>query len=215
VFQILSSKMFSVITHEIRWFYPGEIPTALNDWHKDMDGLYQQQETRTDFYLLLPGNADLGIKYREGRIEVKKRLADLGLVHTSSATGKAELWKKWSFQTEKGEHSFDPGLFDPENWIGVRKKRYLQLFAFDQNNELMPHSGIFGEAETMMAELSEIEIAGSRWWTIGLEVTLTDAAGAVTPEWLVKRLMDGLPGIQPDLPNSFGYPQWLIDRPGL
>ncbi|MFU8844880.1 MAG: hypothetical protein ACNA7V_13835 [Bacteroidales bacterium] len=204
--------MFSVITHEIRWFYPGEIPAALYDWHKGLDGLYQQHETRTDLYLLLSGNADQGIKYREGRIEVKKRLADLGLVRTSSATGNAELWKKWSFKTEKGEHSFNPGLFDPENWIGVRKKRYLQLFAFDQNNELMLHPGIFGEGETVMVELSDVEFNENHWWTLGIEFTVQHSDTKTNSHDLVNRLLADFPDLKLDALASFGYPQWLTVR---
>jgi hypothetical protein len=200
--------MFAVVTHEVRWFCRGRVPGLITTWHKSLGGLYREHEPCADIYLLLPGNSGLGIKWREERIEFKKKMTDLGLVDIRGVTGKAELWKKWSFTVESGEQTLGTLMSDPENWVTVSKKRYLQLFAFS-GVELVPHPGTFGEGETVMVELSDVEVEGSHSWTVGVEFSIQNDETKINIQDLVNRLLMDFPDLTLDVSVSFGYPQWL------
>jgi hypothetical protein len=204
--------MFSVITNEVRWFYAGGVPGMITDWHQSLAGLFREHEPRTDHYLFLPGNTGLGIKWREGRIELKKKIADLGMVKIHSAIGKAEQWKKWSFEIEQDDQTFSSLTSEPENWVAVSKKRFLQLFTFNRNDEFIPHSGTFGEDETVMVELSEVKLNEKHWWTLGVEFTVQKNEAKADSTILMKRLLADFPDLKQDASASFGYPKWLTDR---
>jgi hypothetical protein len=204
--------MFSVVTNEVRWFYAGLAPGMIIDWHHNLGGLFREHETRTDHYLILPGNDGLGIKWREGRIELKKKIADLGMVKIHSGIGMAEQWKKWSFEIEQGDQTFSILTSEPENWVAVTKKRCLQLFTFNQDDELIPHSGTFGEDETVRVELSEVKLNEKHWWTLGVEFTVQKNEAKSDSTVLMRRLLADFPDLKLDASASFGYPKWLADR---
>ncbi|BAY35854.1 hypothetical protein NIES2111_01710 [Nostoc sp. NIES-2111] len=84
---------------EIRWFYPGRIPEGIKVWFHQYCLIDQEQlpQEREDVYLYIPGSDFLGIKLREGSLEVKWRTAELGVVSFGElVSGKAEKWTKWS-----------------------------------------------------------------------------------------------------------------------
>ncbi|MBC8503531.1 MAG: hypothetical protein ISR58_17985 [Anaerolineales bacterium] len=71
--------MFSTV--EVRWFYQGVIPSDIQTWfdQKVVEGIEPiNQPSRTDQYLLQGHNASLGVKLREGRVEIKQRVQEYG-----------------------------------------------------------------------------------------------------------------------------------------
>jgi hypothetical protein len=204
--------MFSVITYEVRWFSAGHIPGVIKDWHRNLSGLFREHETRTDHYLLLAGNEELGVKWREGKMEFKKKMADHGLVSIHRVTGVAELWKKWSFEIEKGDQTQDLLVSDPENWVAVSKKRFLQLFTINHDDQLIPHPGTFGKGVTVMVEVSDVELGGNRWWTFGVEFTVQNKEEITEPQELMEKLFMDFPDQKLAAPASFGYPKWIAGR---
>lgn len=85
-------------TYELRWFSPGMIPESIETWFKQnclIDSM-QLPEKREDVYLYSPKSDFLGIKIRQGRLEVKWRKAELGAVRFGDfVEGKVEKWGKW------------------------------------------------------------------------------------------------------------------------
>ncbi|MFN2285080.1 MAG: hypothetical protein ACK2UQ_11710, partial [Anaerolineae bacterium] len=65
-------------TVETRWFYPGIIPSDVLAWYHYGERAPEAQPTRIDYYLRLSDHGDLGIKLREGRIEIKQRAKQYG-----------------------------------------------------------------------------------------------------------------------------------------
>ena len=84
---------------EARWFYDGTIPPRVLRWFREYQGSLEGPAHRVDYYLRLADGDSLGIKVREGRLEIKQRHRTYGMVEFHErATGLVEHWRKWSFQ---------------------------------------------------------------------------------------------------------------------
>jgi len=117
--------MFTVTTAEIRWFVKGDIPKTVHSWFKKHTGIYEEQPERTDVYLDIKDSGNLGIKFREGRFEVKQLINELDILTLPpQVTGKAELWKKWSFNSAESE--LPHADIKKGEWIEVTKTRQFE-----------------------------------------------------------------------------------------
>lgn len=205
--------MFSISTAEIRWFLPGQLPVNLLGWLSGQNGLFEDQPGRTDIYLVFPGQENLGVKLREGRMEFKKRIATAVEYKSTSLTGHLETWIKWSL--EAGEKFLPDSVFfaDPDHWIHIDKKRYLQKYAIDPEGNLTKPPPAGYPEKGIAVELSELKMEGSDWWTFGLECF--GRRDAVHKDLLnhLPQLTKGFPGPDPGMTNSFGYPAWISRRP--
>ncbi|WP_235526439.1 hypothetical protein [Nostoc piscinale] len=78
-------------TIEVRWFYPGTIPTEIEEWFPQNCS----PEKREDWYLYAPKCDYWGIKLRQERLEVKWRKAELGVLNVGELIeGRVEKWGK-------------------------------------------------------------------------------------------------------------------------
>ncbi|MGH8579874.1 MAG: hypothetical protein ACREVK_07080 [Gammaproteobacteria bacterium] len=82
---------------EIRWFFPRALPDRLVQWFSQEAHL-EHEGVRHDRYLLFPSCDTVGVKLREGLIEIKARVAppvpfNLG----PGLSGRTDQWVKWSF----------------------------------------------------------------------------------------------------------------------
>src|ERR1700733_11784409 len=105
---------------EVRWFISGSLPEKLRTWFEQGILVAADRKKRTDHYLCLPGMTSIGVKLREGKFEVKRRDADLGLATIGSrAIGRLGLWRKWSFTIadEAAEKAPD------NHWCSIEKTR--------------------------------------------------------------------------------------------
>jgi hypothetical protein len=193
---------------EVRWILPGQLTAAAAGWFARFPA-----ETRLveDVYLLDPDLPGLSVKVRGGRaLEVKMYCGSPGLLELAgSARGRLESWRKWSFA-----HG-TPGLgsADPHGWWPVSKRRRISWFS--QATGVGAPGGPGGEARCAV-ELTEVDVRGEAWWTLGFEATgpaeslrsELDAAAALV-------FGQALPeGAELGMDNSRSYAQWLRRRPG-
>ena len=178
----------STPTLEIRWFARGPVPAPVVTW-ADAAGL-APAEPRTDRYLVASTDA-LGLKVRDGRVEAKGRTAQAGNLQAGRAEARVQGWHKWVFWLEPAVPPVTDG------WVDVHKRRRLRRDA-----------GPDGGACTL--ELTEVEVGGQAWWTVGLEATgPTDAVcraalDASAERWLARA---DAPALRPE--DAAGYPAWL------
>ena len=119
-------------TLEVRWFYQGRIPEDIRKWFARSDPAPTCEPARTDYYLCLPKSNDLGIKLREGRIEIKQRVHQYGSVQFHrQATGLIEHWHKWSLPLAMTQTGLEEILVPESSWTGVRKERLLRGYRCD------------------------------------------------------------------------------------
>ena len=69
-----------LITAEIRWFLRGTLPAEVSRWFEGVCGNATRYPPRVDLYLALPETDTVGVKLREGLLEVKRKDGDLGLL---------------------------------------------------------------------------------------------------------------------------------------
>ncbi|WNZ22752.1 hypothetical protein HJG54_07720 [Leptolyngbya sp. NK1-12] len=195
-------------TLEVRWFFRGRLPEEFYRWFPEAGA--DKPETRTDWYLYSPDRG-LGIKLREGGLEIKQRLANQGKSKLAKRVrGRVEQWLKWHFPIEQTADGAMAEL--GESWMPVAKKRWCQHYAFTPDGAIQRVDS--EDSEELMQqgctlELSELQVWNQDWHSLCFE-----AFGP--PEMLDQILTNtvqqvhheiGLPVLKAR--DSFGYPAWL------
>jgi hypothetical protein len=192
----------------VRWFYEGSLPPAVLEWFQRDEPEPEVQPRRLDYYFHIAGVDSLGIKLREGRIELKQR--ELQWPNTAlhkRVHGVLEQWCKWGFGLADPVTSLAATGVPASVWIGVEKKRIVRRYDVSGNCVRAAGGGEY-PGRGCVWELTEIGISGRPWWSLGLEAY----GGEEVREDLVRvaqhLLVDGEP---PTLraEDSFSYPELL------
>jgi len=191
---------------EVRWLFPGRPAPAVTGWFGRFPA-----ETRLveDAYLLDPHLPGLSVKLRGRALEVKMYCGSPGRLELAGcARGRLERWQKWSF-------SHGPpgrGSVNPAGWGPVSKRRRISWFSQATGVGAPP----LAEEPRCAVELTEVDVRGEAWWTMGFEATgpaealrgELDAAAALV-------FAQALPGgLELGMDDSTSYAQWLRRRPG-
>lgn len=183
-------------TMEVRWFLAGAVPEAMRSWFGALEAPVQAGAPRVDWYLHAASHDGLGIKVREGSIEIKQRVDELGVrAAGDSVRGTVERWVKWSFKAVEAP----PIDMSDGYWVPIAKTRETRVYA----------GGRLVEGAGCNVELAVVEIGGAPWWTLGLE--------AFGPSDAVEAALDlGLDIVRRSPPpvallerDSMSYPRWL------
>jgi hypothetical protein len=200
------------LTLEVRWFYPGPLPGQIVAWLDKLGRLPAGQPPRKDHYLRLAAHPTLGIKLREGNIEVKMRLGEPRKVQPGPrAAGRLALWRKWSFPLAADTAPLERLLVPGPAWLSVTKERRLQRYRLGGSLEPVPVPlGTPAELGCEF-ELSGVQAGGETWWSAcfeafgpesGLERALLAVASPVLgPGWPLPL----------EVEHSLGYPAWLAE----
>jgi hypothetical protein len=197
-----SERSMPLITCEMRWLLDGPLPGGVERWFQSgaEPGAAARREDR---YLLLPGVADMGIKEREGRLEVKGRLAVLG-THAIAAEieGRAERWCKWTYGTAVAEG------FRHHGAIIVGKGRVQKHFLLEPGGLAQATTQRDLSRRGFSLELTRIWVPSGDHWSLGVEATPDDPTLLAD---LLRTLGDLLQGFPISLPRarSRSYPAWL------
>lgn len=196
---------------EVRWFYQGTVPAEVAEWFHSGSSQPEEQPPRVDYYLCLPEMDGLGIKLREGRLEVKRRQHQHGILRLcDQAAGVVEHWRKWSFQLLAGDGELANSLKPVSSWLGVEKGRLLRKHRVAEDDRLVPVPVEEYPERGCSVELSTLRVEGQDWWSLcfeafGNESSLRDTLLLVVEQVLTcERLPCPL-----DAAASYGYPRWL------
>jgi hypothetical protein len=165
---------------------------------------------RTDYYFRLSGSDSLGIKLREGKIEVKPRLRQHGVVTLHErVSGLVEEWRKWSYELADTGTDSTHKRFPDSFWIGVDKVRTLCKYEVTSGREILAVPADAFPDEGGQLELTRLAVLGDEWWTMGFE-----AWGQKCPMQENLNLVMGhvLADSEPpvfDAEDSYSYPKWL------
>lgn len=149
-----------VMTHEVRWLRRGAVPQDLTEWFSRLPHV---TEIRADRYLVKPQITGLSLKVRgDESIDLKQRQGSLGVVRVGRRlTGPADAWLKTSIPLLE-----EPGWLTAsadDAWIRAVKRR-LRAFPLDTQSAS-------GTDPLCAVELTEVEVLGELWWTVGFEVS--------------------------------------------
>lgn len=156
-------------TAEVRWFFEGPIPDEIEQWFCH-SSLAFKAASREDHYLLFPAALGLGLKLREGRLEIKHLVESLG-VRTFSAdvAGTIQVWKKDAYGEPAVKEFERLRTSAPHLWIAVRKERTLRRFSLEGTTIVeVPADKVFFR-DGCNAELTKITVDGLAYWSFNFE----------------------------------------------
>jgi hypothetical protein len=152
-------------TCEVRWIRPGRHGSDIDRW---FSRFAQVPETRDDDYLISPRLPGLSIKIRGGAsFEVKQHRGVVGALDIAgAAAGSIDSWIKRSIPLTGGVDLSRP--LEGSAWRRVSKRRQIARFPIDASG-----------GPDCSVELTEVEVAGQSWWTLGFEAGGRGALGRI------------------------------------
>jgi len=196
-------------TVEVRWFFKGEPPPAWVDWFYRQEQAPYVEPGRVDFYLRLVNDDSLGIKLREGRIEVKQRYRQYGPHRfASNVAGEVEHWRKWSFPLAGVGEIFKRIAAPESGWLAVQKKRQQQKYQLveEQVMALPPESVVEQGCDL---ELAQVKARQQQWWSVGVEAHGNEATLRQQLMRVTQHLFTPTAPLALTIEDSYSYPQWL------
>ncbi|HEX5078947.1 MAG TPA: hypothetical protein VFV80_07310 [Geminicoccaceae bacterium] len=195
-----------LITCEMRWFHQGALPAEVTRWF-DRGGPPSTPLWREDRYLVLPGVVDMGIKERDGRLEIKGRLARLGAhAIAPGIDGAAERWCKWSYGGANGERF--RGCLQGHHVTVVGKERLQRHFLLQPGGEAQGTAQRDLRRRGFSLELTRVRLANDDHWSLGIEAAPDDDALLADLLRAIPDLLDGFPTPLPRS-RSTSYAEWL------
>jgi hypothetical protein len=220
------AQTIPLASHEVRWFFEGTIQqhASLRQWFETTAPLPKRPGVRPplwqgrlddepDIYLLVPGSQDMGIKWREGELQMKGRVSSLGIqVFSGRHQGVVERWIKWSYAHMPASYHrlFVAGKETGLVTASVRKTRALRKVRLDT---------LTGKAEEVEAqtfvdrglgcELTELEVAGQAYCSLAFEAFPNDSAMDAAFTEAVEAFVDGLTACDLTVTHSQSYPAFL------
>lgn len=188
---------------EVRWFFPGPIPPDVEAWYHHELPQATAEPARVDRYLRLPAIESLGIKVRAGLLEVKQRRESFGpRTFSAQAEGRVERWRKWSFPVDETDASARSWTAPHHHWLDVEKARALAMMPY-------PLAGPRGDWIACLVELTQVQVAGQTWWTLGLETARNAPPKVEVLAGVARDVLHGPGTPELALHASYAYPAWL------
>ncbi|MBD1881067.1 hypothetical protein [Coleofasciculus sp. FACHB-T130] len=181
-------------TIEMRWFYPSKIPIEIERWFNQdsLGGQIKSPEDREDWYLYLPNSDYLGIKLRQGKLEIKWRQAELKVLRFGDLVeGKAGKWAKWTCEDPISKCFIPAEVVGKESWLSVKKKRSQRVY------------------QDCTVELTQLQINGKDWWSLAFEATGEDDKSMDNLQAVASQVFQTYRGAGLRSQDSYAYPQWL------
>lgn len=161
------------------------------------------EETRIDIYLVKKGCSELGIKLREGKLEIKSLRQKIYLDIFKSPV---EVWEKFSQKLNDQTIENFEGLSDPQ--VATRKQRFLGKLQINEEKMLEIVDPTQKYDRGMAFELTFVDIGEKEYVTFGLE-----SFGSIGGADLVKgyeHLVKNCPFVDKLTDDRvMGYPEFL------
>ncbi|MEH0154049.1 hypothetical protein V6R21_07855 [Limibacter armeniacum] len=155
---------------EMRWFSTKAIQPIIR-WFEEKELTFSSSSVRTDFYLPLQNKADLGIKTREGKVEIKQRMtAPVSKKLSENVEGYLEEWVKWSFKTANDDKLLKEIVEERQHdWVEVQKERMVAILTKDLNGQLILVNANCWVDYGCQIEYTRLKINGKQWFTFAFD----------------------------------------------
>jgi hypothetical protein len=200
-----------------RWFTRnGELPVmkkhATDAATPPQTAFVREEPMRVDWYLRIPDCDSVGIKHREGRLEVKSIVAGPRPYTHGSIVGRIDQWVKWSLEPSVTPPSaLEDDLQRSGPWTRIEKIRFLQKYSSDTGHPL-PVSPDSRPDAGCNIEVTHLKVdALNPWTTFGFEAFGEPARLDVILDEAVGYYFDahGPPIFDLDPRDCLSYPAWL------
>jgi hypothetical protein len=220
-------------SHEVRWFFKGAVERfpRLHRWITTVKPLPAEGKVepprwdgnlkdRADVYLLVPGSDDMGIKWRQGQLQIKGRVSRLGTqVFCGRFPGRVEVWAKWSYKGAPVDRAFR-GWFEGNGkkaWsrVTVRKRRILRKVRLDAQHQHVEVSAKRAYPDRgLNVELTDLRIGSHAYCSVGFEAFPDDSGMPEALTRTVEAFLESLRDVDLEEKLSMGYPQFLRSDSG-
>ncbi len=220
------AKTIPFASQEVRWFFEENANQheSLKHWFETTAPIPKNPgvsppvwrarlDNQPDIYLIVPGSNDMGIKWREGELQIKGRVFSLGTqTFCGRHQGEVEHWMKWSFaNTPTAYHRlFLTGKEKGLVTASVRKTRALRKAQLDtltgNPQEVDAKTFVHGG---LGFELTDLEVDGKAYCSLAFEAFPNDSAMESAFTQAVEAFLDELTGIDLTAAQSQSYPAWL------
>lgn len=213
-------------SHEVRWFFDGASDEyePLRRWFETVAPFPKNPDVgppvwqarlddQPDIYLIIPGGTDMGIKWREGELQVKGRISSLGTqIFCGRHRGNVERWMKWSYPNMPPAYKnlFISGHQQDLLTVAVKKLRALRKV------HVNTFTGQPEEVESTVQidrglgiELTDLQIKGKAYCSLAVEAFPDDSAMSSAFNEVVESFLSDLTDIDLDAARSKSYPSWL------
>ena len=158
---------------EMRWFFQA-MPDAVAMWFESKGFHFSSSHpTRVDHYLPLSAKKAMGIKLREGNVEIKHLIKSTGrrAFENGRISGKIQQWTKWSFNLAEGDELSNAIIRDNKyDWIAVQKERLGFKYKFTKSGREQGEIDIRDiTPEGCQVEFTRLIINNKIYYTFGLE----------------------------------------------
>lgn len=209
---------------EVRWFLDGEAEAhpELLDWflhsrpvarhgHIAEPRWQGRLNDEPDLYLLLPGSDDMGVKWREGALQLKGRVASLGTeVFAGRHYGHAQRWLKWSYgELPDGYRRLFAREADVQ-CVEVHKTRLLRHMQLNTFTGAADEMAIGAPIDRgLSVELARLVVAGRAYTSLCFEAFPDDSGMDTAFNAVVNAFLAELDSPALEADKSCGYPGWL------
>ena len=212
----------SRVQREMRWFRPGAMPEAARAWYASLPGdNIRTAFPRQDIFLVVPERSDLGLKVREGRMEIKTREkpGNHYKLLAGRMEGLTEDWKKytWNYLDQIGEISapFEKGIRSRIVKSRVQRKYAVEgkdvvPVPFREKPEL---TFVLEMADLFTQPLHKSRLRGEprHWWSFGFEAVAVESAIDEVFDKATTALLADYPEPALGLADSYGYPKFAMN----
>jgi hypothetical protein len=160
-------------SYEMRWFCQA-VPDAVAQW-VESKGYHFAAGTpsRIDHYLPLPAKKQVGVKLREGNVEIKHLIQSTGRRSfiDGHVAGRIQHWQKWSFNLAEADALSKAIINDNQHdWLPVQKERLGWKYKFTKSGREQGEIDIREfTPEGCQVEFTRVVINNKIWYTFGLE----------------------------------------------
>jgi hypothetical protein len=208
-----------ISSHEVRWFLNGGIEQhpALRHWVEDgapNPKWIGRLGGKPDAYMIIPESADMGIKWREGQLQIKGLESSLGTQKfTGHYEGKVERWVKWSYEGKRIETAFTPWFTNVNatpRIVEIHKTRRLRKVRMNPFTPTM----IEVDPDTFIdrggsLEVTDLRVGGNEYSSVAFEAFPNDSGMHSDFTAFVNFFLGKLHGVELTEFNSMSYPAWL------
>ena len=208
-----------VSSHEVRWFLEGSIEQhpELRRWVET--GAADPKWTgrlggKPDVYLVVPGAADMGIKWREGQLQIKGLESAMGTQKFAGQhEGQVERWIKWSYEGKSIEDAFSRWFTDESattRTVEVFKTRCLRKVRISPFSQ----TPIEVDSQTQIdrggaLEVTDLRVGSNAYTSVAFEAFPNDPGMHADFTVFVNAFLGKLTGVELTASNSLSYPAWL------
>ncbi|WP_300436420.1 hypothetical protein [Christiangramia sp.] len=155
-------------SEEIRWFFETE-NSSISKWFEENSYTFENTNPRKDYYLPLQ-KEDIGIKLREGNVEIKNRINRSEKEKFCKAEGYFESYIKWSFSSTEKDSLYEEIVEEEKyNWIGVSKERLSFKLNKDADKGFVKIKSDEFISSGCQIEYTRVKLKDDIWYTFGIE----------------------------------------------